>query len=489
MMPILEWYFQRYRNNIIGLNETYITPYGRKKIVYADWTASGRLYRPIEAKLLNTFGPFVANPHTEANITGSTMTAAYRLAQKIIKKHVNADPEQDILVTEGSGMTGVVNKFQRILGLRIPEKYKSKVYVSQRDKPVVFVTHMEHHSNQTSWLETIADVIVVEPDQHNHVCLKNLRIAVERYKERKIKIGAFTACSNVTGIETPYHQMAKIMHEYGGVCFIDFACSAPYVKIDMHPKDRMEQLDAIYFSPHKFLGGPGTSGVLIFNKVLYKNEIPDHSGGGTVAWTNPWGGRRYFRDIERREDGGTPDYLQTIRTALAIKLKEEMGVEKIRRREREIVNLLFKELSNIPKVNILQARVKERLAVVSIHVEGVHYNLITKILSDKYGIQVRGGCSCAGTYGHYLFGINKQMSKKITDQVDCGDLTTKPGWVRISLHPVMKNSEVKYVASAIKQIVDNIDEWKKDYEYDKQTNEFIHKHIYIKMCIDQWFES
>lgn len=487
MMSKLERYFHKYRKNIVGINETYITPYGRKKIVYADWTASGRLYIPIENKLLTTFGPFVANPHTEANVTGSTMTSAYHIAQTVIKKHVNADLNKDVLITDGAGMTSVVNKFQRILGLRVHEKLKKTCYMNPKHKPVVFVTHMEHHSNQISWLETIADVVVVEPDENNMVSLVNLRQTVKRYKDRKLKIGAFTACSNVTGIQTPYHQMAKVMHEYGGLCFIDFACSAPYVKIDMRPKDKMEQLDAIYFSPHKFLGGPGTSGVLIFDKCLYKNEVPDHSGGGTVTWTNPWGGRSYFKNIEKREDGGTPDYLQTIRTALSIKLKEEMSISKIKEREEEIVKLLFEELSKIPQVEILQSKEKDRLAVVSFHIDGIHFNLMTKLLCDRYGIQVRGGCSCAGTYGHYLFGLSKQKSKIIKDEIDKGDISKKPGWVRISLHPVMKNSEIRYISQAINEIIVNIDYWKDEYYYDKKKNEYFHKGMDINLNIENWF--
>ncbi|HLW31818.1 MAG TPA: aminotransferase class V-fold PLP-dependent enzyme, partial [Aequorivita sp.] len=325
-MSELEKYFLPFRNNIVGIDQSFDSHLGTKNIIYTDWTASGRLYRPIEDKMLHDFGPFVANTHTETNITGTAMTKAYHEARKIIKNHVNAH-NSDVLICCDHGMTGAVNKLQRILGLKIPENIKPYTQIPDSLRPIVFVTHMEHHSNQTSWLETIAKVVVVPPNEEGLVCLESFEKTVLSYKERPIKIAAVTSCSNVTGIRTPYHKIAKLMHRNNGFCFVDFACSAPYIHINMHPEDEEERLDAIYFSPHKFLGGPGSSGVLIFNGELYKNQVPDNPGGGTVSWTNPWGTHKYFDDIETREDGGTPGFLQAIRTALAIKLKEKMGVE------------------------------------------------------------------------------------------------------------------------------------------------------------------
>ncbi|QOY35523.1 aminotransferase class V-fold PLP-dependent enzyme [Anaerobacillus isosaccharinicus] len=488
-MSKLERYFKAYRKQIVGVNESYLTPFGKKKIIYADWIASGRLYHPIEKKLLKTVGPYVANTHTESNVTGTTMTQAYAHAHEIIKKHVNAGPKSDVIITYGFGMTGVVNKLQRMLGLRVPEKYKDRIFLSPENRPVVLTTHMEHHSNHTSWLETIADVVVIEPDENNQVSLKKLQKELDKYKKRKYIIGAFTSCSNVTGIETPYHKMAKLIHEYGGVCFVDFACSAPYVQIDMRPENKQEHLDAIYFSPHKFLGGPGTSGVLIFNKEMYKNKVPDNPGGGTVQWTNPWGGRAYFNEIEKREDGGTPGFLQAIKTALCIRLKEEMGVLNIKDREQELVKLAFDELSKIDGLHILQGDVRKRLGVISFYVDGIHYNLLTKLLCDRFGIQVRGGCACAGTYGHYLFGITPEQSKAITEKIEKGDLSTKPGWVRLSLHPTMTNAELLYVTKAIKQIVANSSTWERDYRYDRKNNEFYHWKFNSGPNVEKWFEE
>lgn len=401
------------------------------------------------------------------------MTNAYLHAKRIIKKHVNAGKD-DVILLDGFGMTSVINKLQRILGLRISEKWESRLGLRPEERPVVFITHREHHSNHTSWLETISDVVIVEPDVDGNICPGQLDKQLKMYSNRTMKIGAFTACSNVTGLITPYYELASVMHKHGGICMVDFAASAPYVKMDMHPGNPDKQLDAIYFSPHKFLGGPGTSGILIFNKDLYHNHIPDHPGGGTVTWTNPWGEHHYYDEIETREDGGTPGILQCIRTALCIRLKEEMGVDNMMQREKELLSIILPGLLSIPKINVLEPEKEERLGIISFTVPGVHYNLIVKLLNDRFGIQVRGGCSCAGTYGHYLLDISKESSHQIMDLVDQGDLAAKPGWIRFSVHPTMTNAEAYQFISAMKWIVKNLEEWQQEYVYDSKTNDYFY---------------
>ncbi len=472
----LEHYFQTFRSQTIGLNQEFVSPYGKKKILYADWTASGRLYQPIERKISEVFGPFMANTHTESNITSLMMTGMYKQSKEIIKEHVNADP-LDVIILDGFGVTSVINKFQRILGIRVHERWKTRLKLSEQERPIIFLTHMEHHSNQTSWLETLADVEIINRDDSGLVDVSHLEQLLLRYKDRKWKIGSFSACSNVTGIQTPYHQLAKMMHQHGGICFVDFAASAPYIKINMHPKDPLEKLDAIFFSPHKFLGGPGTSGVLVFDSRLYFNKVPDHPGGGTVTWTNPWGEHQYYKDIEFREDGGTPGILQAIRTALCINLKEQMGIDNILKREKEQLALLLPRLEEIPGLQLLEGHNKNRLGIISFTIDNIHYNLIVRLLNDRYGIQVRGGCSCAGTYGHYLLNIDKSSSKHITEKINKGDLSTKPGWVRFSLHPIMTNEEILLFAAAVKEIALNIDDWKKDYKYDAASNDYFYIHF------------
>ncbi|NOZ48008.1 MAG: aminotransferase class V-fold PLP-dependent enzyme [Chlorobi bacterium] len=473
-MTDLEKYFNQFRENIIGIDASFESPYGTKKIIYADWIASGRLYGPIEDKIKNEIGPYVANTHTETSVTGLKMTKAYISAHEIIKKHVNANSD-DILLTTGFGMTGAINKLLRILGFIQPEQLKKYTTIPHEEKPVVFITHMEHHSNQLPWLESIADTVVLPYGDDLLVDLQKSEELIKSYANRKYKIGAFSACSNVTGIKPPYFELAKIMHQNGGYCFIDFAASAPYVEINMHPDDELKYLDAIYFSPHKFLGGPGTSGVLVFSSKLYNRTIPDHPGGGPINWTNPWGGRSYFDNPELREDGGTPGFMLAIRTALVLKLKEKMGIEKMIAREKELLEITFKEINKIDSLHILAENVKERIGVVSFYSDKIHYNLIIKLLNDRFGIQIRGGCVCAGTYGHVLYHITKEESKRITDKIDSGDLSEKPGWARLSIHPTMTNDELYYILDAIKQIVTNINSWKEDYIFDKSTNEFYHK--------------
>lgn len=482
--PDLEKYFDQYRRKIVGIDAEIETPYGNKKLVYADWIASGRLYKPIEDRISDDIGPLVGNTHSESSATGYAMTKAYHLAQKIVKHHVNAD-DNDVLIFTGTGMTSAIAKLQRILGLKVPEqalnycafttgKYHNCKDIPNNNKPVVFLTHTEHHSNHTSWFETLADVVVLEPDSDLTVDPDVLRREIKKYKDRPLLIGSFSACSNVTGYFPPYYELAQIMHENNGYCFVDFAASAPYVDINMHPENSMQQLDAIFFSPHKFLGGPGSAGVLIFNKSLYKNTTPDAPGGGTVKWTNRWGGYSYISDIEVKEDGGTPGFLQGIKSALAVRLKEQMNTNMILNREKELVELASDGLRQIKGLHILAENITERLGIFSFYVDDLHHNLVTKLLNDRFGIQVRGGCSCAGTYGHFLLNVDFKLSKEITDMIESGDLSLKPGWVRLSLHPTMTGDELHFILDAIRQTVENGEKWKKDYCYDKQTNEFHH---------------
>jgi len=470
----MEKHFQKFRKNTIGNDACYDTPIGKQKLIYADWVASGRLYKPIEDRISEVIGPFVANTHSESSETGMLMTKAYHLAHQKIKEHVNADVN-DVIITSGSGMTYVINKLQRILGLRTCGKLSHHKCLSEIERPVVFITHMEHHSNQTSWYETIADVVLLEPDKDLLVDLKVLKKQLKKYKNRSLKIGSFTACSNVTGIETPYYQMAKLMHEYNGLCFVDFAASAPYVDINMHPEDPMEKLDGIMFSPHKFLGGPGSSGVLVFDSRIYSNEVPDNPGGGTVDWTNPWGEYKYIDDIEVREDGGTPGFLQAIRTALCISLKNKMGTNNMRKREEQLVKIAFEGMKKINGLHILADNVQQRLGIISFYIERAHYNLVVKILSDRYGIQMRGGCACAGTYGHFLLNVSHHRSKSITNKISQGDFSDKPGWVRLSLHPTMTDEELHFIINALKEISLKHEVWINEYTYSPKANEFKNK--------------
>ena len=468
----LEEYFKPFRKNIVGRDQTFSSPFGEQKIIYADWVASGRIYKGIEEKLNRDIFPFVANTHTETSTTGATMSLAFHEATHIIKKHIGAN-EEDVLISAGAGMTMLVSKFQRILALKIHEKYQDKIEIENR--PVVFVTHMEHHSNQTSWLETIAEVQLIPHTKEGNIDLEGFKILVDNFSDRELKIAAVTSCSNVTGVLTPYYEISEIMHDNGGVCFVDFACSAPYVDINMHPENPKQQLDAIYFSPHKFLGGPGATGILVFNKKLYTNKVPDSPGGGTVDWTNPWGKHKYLDDIEAREDGGTPAFLQTIKTALCMQLKDKMGVQNILDREHELHQIVWSKFEELSNVHVLADNFPNRLGVYSFYIDQLHFNLAVQLLNDKYGIQVRGGCSCAGTYGHILLNIEAEQSCTITSKINDGDMTSKPGWVRMSIHPTMTDAEMHYIMNAIEAVAKHHKEMAKEYIYNGAKNKFVYK--------------
>jgi selenocysteine lyase/cysteine desulfurase len=493
----LENYFSRFRNNIIGLHQFFESPFGKKQIIYADWTATGRAYGPIEARIQKEILPFVGNTHTETTITGTLMSKAYEEAKVIVKRHVNAN-SGDALIFCGSGMTAAVNKLQRILGLRVPERVvdymkqqAAPIQFDEELRPIVFVTHMEHHSNQVSWLETIATVEIIDADENGNVDMVHFKSLLEQFKRRKNKIAAVTACSNVTGIETPYHEIAKLVHQYDGLCFVDFACSAPYVNINMHPAEKGAHLDAIYFSCHKFLGGAGTPGVLIFNKKIYKNTIPDQPGGGTVVYSNPWKVHEYITNIEQREDGGTPPFLQAIKAAMCIRLKEAMGVENMLKREEEMLRVIFARFAKMKNIEVLEGNIKKRLGVISFIVNGAHYNLITKILNDRFGIQVRGGCSCAGTYAHRLMQIEEARSYKILNAISSGDLSCKPGWVRLSIHPTMTNAEIDFMMDAIELAAVKFEEWSKYYTYAGEANEYVFKCVEgnERIKVEGWFTA
>ncbi len=445
----LQRYFAPFRENITGIDARIPTPYGEKPLIYTDWTASGRLYTPIEKHLSEQLGAYMANTHTETSYTGKTMTRAYHRAREIIRRHLNAGDDY-VLLQAGYGMTGAVNKLQRILGLRVHEAYEKQIRRNLNPVPVVFVSRMEHHSNHISWMETLADVELIPFNDQGFPDASAYEELLRKHRNRPLYL-SITACSNVTGLTPDLKTFIRLTHRYGGRAFVDYACSAPYTDIDLSGDDQILP-DAVMFSPHKFLGGPGSGGILVMKKDLYRLHVPDQPGGGTVVWTDPWEGAVYFDDIEMREDGGTPGFLQMIRTSMAILLKEEMDTGKIQKREHEILERLITGLESIPGIRVLEGRHKERFGVVSFVSERVPYGLMNRLLNDLFGIQARGGCSCAGTYGHYLFGLDRQESARLKSEILRGNTDNKPGWTRVSIHPTTTNDEVETVLEAVEYI-------------------------------------
>lgn len=437
--PQPDW--QRLRANTIGQDGDRL---------YADWTASGRLYRPIEQRLTDIAGPMMANTHTEDSVTGQYMTRALHQAEDVIRAHVNAGADDVVLLT-GTGMTGALAKLIRLLGWWVHERHRDRLMPATDRRPLVYVTHMEHHSNHTLWLETLAEVRVIPPTADGGVDLDWLADSLSRQPAGRPLIASVTAASNVTGVAAPYRSIARLLHRVGGRCFVDFACAAPYVDIDLHPADD-EPLDAVFFSPHKCLGGPGSSGVLVFDRRLYRNRIPDQPGGGTVLWTNPWGEHRFLDDIVQRESGGTPGILQGLKAAMALQLKDEIGTAAMAERERTLNARFFQRLDAVSGVRLLAEDRRDRLSVFSLVFERVPYTEAVRRLSLDHGIEARGGCACAGTYGHYLLGIDRTTSRRITERLDRGESQVKPGWVRLSFHPMMTLAEVDRIADAVEAV-------------------------------------
>ncbi len=470
---LLVEHFSQFRKNIVGIDARIPTPYGEKPLIYLDWTASGRLYGPIEKEISENIGRYVANTHTDTSFTGQYMTELYHDALKKVKAHVKAD-EDYVLFQAGYGMTGAINKLQRLLGLRVHEKYRDQILRSMESRPVVFVSRLEHHSNHISWLETLAETVLIPFDQNGFPDLTAFEDLLKKYRSRPLYLSV-SACSNVTGIEPDIKSLIRLVHLYGGRAFVDYACSAPYTDMDLS-RNRMETPDAIMFSPHKFLGGPGTGGILIMRKDLYQNTIPDEPGGGTVIWTDPWDGAVYLDDIEARETGGTPGFLLLIKTALAVDLKEKMNTQKIRMREHDILNKLFKGLDAIKGVDILESTHRDRLGVVSVLTDNIPYYAVVRLLNDFFGIQTRGGCSCAGTYGHYLLDLDREKSLKIKREILEGKYDCKPGWTRISIHPTTSDEEVEKVLEGMEYVMNHGQKiLEKDYLL--KNGQYVHKNF------------
>lgn len=463
-MSNLEQEFAPFRQDIVGVDLAIPTLEGEKPLTYLDFTAMGRLTKSVleqEARV----APYLGNTHTSATFVGRFSSELYHRSSQKIAEHVNASAG-DVVLFKGSGSTAAICWFQEMLFLKAWE-------CEFGPAPVVINSRMEHHSNDISWRHTDASHAYVNKGADGLPDLNHLEtLCIEIAASGRPILASFTACSNVTGIVTPYHEMARIVHNHGGKCFFDFSAGLPYMQVDMHPSDPAQALDAIFYSPHKCLGGPGASGVVVFDSALYRRKIPVDPGGGTVIWVNPFEEESFIPDIVVREDGGTPPVLQGYRAALAFGLKEKMQPERMAARKEEILEVVFSELANIPGIHILEERHRKRQATVSFVHDSLHYMLIVQALSDVFGIQVRGGCSCAGVYGHDLFKIDQEKSNFITKQLDAGNCINKPGWVRASFHPTTTDQEVHSFVSALKTICEQPAKFRDMYDYNAWSNEF-----------------
>jgi len=493
--------FEFFRNQLIGADAVISTPFGERLLVYGDYTASGRCLSLVERYLQN-LQRIYANTHTEDDISGRSMTKLLEEAEQHIKRSVNAGPAGRIIAC-GTGATGAIDKFQQIIGVALPPATRQKLEQllvdclghEQRDtfrrftnehQPVVFVGPYEHHSNEISWRQNIATVVPVDIDAQGGIDLAHLeRLLKDPAYGGCMKIGSFSAASNVTGMRSPVHEIARLLHAHGALACFDYAASAPYVEIDMNPQDHAfkgdSSLDAIFISPHKFLGGPGSSGILVFNERIYHRELPPSvSAGGTVDYVGPLG-QDFIPHIEEREKAGTPGVLQTLKAALAFQVKDLLGVERIEKKEKALLKQAFDRWMSNPAIEILgNPDPGRRIGIISFSVRGrddktLHPKFVTTLLNDLFGIQTRAGCSCAGPYGHHLLKIDDEMSERYRNWINRGYAGIKPGWCRISLHYVMDELEIDYILDGIEFVAEHGHRFLPLYDFDLYTGAWLHK--------------
>ena len=446
------------RDSVIGDGQLIETSFGQKPLIYADYTASGRSLDFIEQFITNRVLPFYANTHTETSFTGAQSTAFREEARQSIKQAVNA-VEDDQLIFCGSGATAAINKLIDILDLRLPvnlnERHKFLDLVPVASRPVIFIGPYEHHSNEIPWRESIADVVVIPLTQSGQLDTKVLQAKLIEFADRPLKIGSFSAASNVTGLKTDVDEVAALLHQYDALSFWDYAAAAPYVSIDMNPLNSACSKDAVFLSPHKFVGGPGTPGVLIVKKQLLKNSVPASPGGGTVLYVTPVD-HQFIADHERREEGGTPAIVESVRAGLVFKLQQAVGTDLIESLEASFKERALAQWKLNKNIEVLGDSSQEGLSIFSLRIKheeaDLHYGFVVALLNDLFGIQARGGCSCAGPYGHELLGMDLNYSRKLEKELNKGHMVMRPGWVRLNFNYFINEETFDYLLNAIEYV-------------------------------------
>jgi selenocysteine lyase/cysteine desulfurase len=469
------------RASIIGDDHALDGPYGSRRVTYADYTASGRSITFIEEFIREQVMPLYANTHTETSGTGRQTTQFRHDAREIILKAVGGGAD-DCVIFCGSGATGAINKLIDVMNLRIPadldERYGFSKSIPEAERPVVFIGPFEHHSNELPWRESTVDVVVIREDVDGHVDLADLEAQLVAFAARPVKIGSFSAASNVTGIATDTQAVSSLLHKHGALSFWDYAAAGPYVQIAMKEDAALAYKDAVFISPHKFIGGPQTPGVLVVKRALLVNTVPACPGGGTVAYVNTEE-HRYVQDPVTREEGGTPAIIESIRAGLVFQLKEAVGAEAIREREVDFINRAIASWSTNPNIAILGNKDSWRLSIVSFIIRHgdayLHHNFTVALLNDLFGIQSRGGCGCAGPYGHRLLGIDIETSKEFEREIVRGCEGIKPGWVRVNFNYFLSETQFQFIIDAIHLIAN--DGWRllPHYNFDPDTGEWRHR--------------
>jgi selenocysteine lyase/cysteine desulfurase len=463
------------RDAVIGDDQVMWGPFGPRRVTYADYTASGRALDFLERFIVDEVLPRYANTHTESSGTGLQTTRLREDARQIIRDAVGGDDDTVVIFT-GSGSTGAIDKIVHILGLRIPagldERFDLSSHIAPEARPVVFIGPFEHHSNELPWRESIADVVVIPEDHNGHIDIDRLASELKRHADRPLRIGSFSAASNVTGIVSDTAAISALLHEHGALSFWDYAAAAPYVDITFAGKD------AIFLSPHKFVGGPGTPGVLIVRRALLTNRVPTVPGGGTVDYVNPTE-HHYITDPAHREEGGTPAIVESIRAGLVFHLKQSVGPDAIRNLEESFLRRAIESWQTNPGIEILGNLNAPRLSIVSFVVRRpgaryLHHNFVVSLLNDLFGIQSRGGCSCAGPYGHRLLGIDIERSHRFEQEIIAGCEGIKPGWVRVNFNYFISEAVFDYIVQAVHLVATHGWTMLPEYHFEARTGLWRH---------------
>jgi selenocysteine lyase/cysteine desulfurase len=473
---------ERIRRGIIGEGEVMDGPFGPRRVTYADYTASGRSLDFLEDFIREQVLPRYANTHTESSGTGLATTRLREDARRIIHDAVGGTAD-DLVIFCGSGATAAVNKLIGILELRIPagldERYQLGQRIPEAERPVVFVGPYEHHSNELPWRESIAEVVVIGEDDDGHIDVADLGRQLTRHAQRPLLIGSFSAASNVTGILTDADAIAALLHAHGALSFWDYAAAGPYVPIRVAAArpGAGDYKDAVFLSPHKFPGGPQTPGVLVVRRDLVRNLVPTVPGGGTVAFVDPIG-HQYLDDPVAREEGGTPAIVESIRAGLVFALKQAVGTDLIAVREQQLWQRVLHRWADSPGIEVLGNQKAARLSIVSFRIrhglQYLHHNFVVALLNDLFGIQARGGCSCAGPYGHRLLAIGPVRSHALREEIGHGCDGIKPGWTRINLNYFISPATADYIAAAVELIAADGYRLLPHYRFDPRTGLWRH---------------
>ncbi|MEO8461988.1 MAG: aminotransferase class V-fold PLP-dependent enzyme [Chloroflexota bacterium] len=475
------------RDSVIGDDEAVMGPFGLRRVTYADYTASGRSLTFIEDYIRDSVLPLYANTHTESSGTGLQTSRFREDARSIIREAVGGNREDHVVIFCGSGSTAAINKLVDVLNIRLPadldDRFQLRSRIPDESRPVVFIGPYEHHSNELPWRESIADLVTIPEDADGQIDLAALERALVVHADRPLKIGSFSAASNVTGIISDTRAISVLLHRHGARSFWDFGAAAPYVDVELAPHRpgpdaELDYKDAVFISPHKFIGGPGTPGVLAARRDLFTNRVPTAPGGGTVAYVNP-SDHVYLSDPEHREEGGTPAIVESIRAGLVFQLKEAVGTAAIRELEESFIHRAIERWERNPNIEILGSHSLPRLSIVSFVVRHagryLHHNFVVAVLNDLFGIQSRGGCSCAGPYGHRLLGIDVETSHEFEREISRGCEGIKPGWIRVNFNYFISEVVFEYILAAVELVA--TDGWRllPHYRFDPATGLWRHQ--------------